>query len=479
VKQAPPRPCLAVVVPSYNEEATVGHLIATVLASPWVAEVILVDDGSTDGTASVVAGIDDPRLRYLRQPRNRGKGAALRRGFAEATAEYVVVQDADLEYDPDDYGRLVQPLEAGRADVVYGSRFLSGGSHRVLYFWHAVGNKLLTLLSNMATNLNLTDMETGYKCFRREVIQAIDIEEDRFGFEPEITAKLARAKVRIYEVGISYSGRTYDEGKKIGWRDGVGALWCIAKFNGPATDRPVVEHAPAGFDEADSQLHTVLDNLRDAGRYQAWIASMCEPYLGASCLEVGAGAGDMSELFASHTKTTATDVSPHWLSHLRDRFADGRAEVAELDLLDPDALPGRRWSSTAMVNVLEHLPDDRAALAAVHARLEPGGHVLLFVPAFEALYSRFDHLVGHHRRYTRRHLCRILREAGFHVVEARYVNIVGAVAWWVLARQLRQVPTGNRAVKVYDRAVVPWLSRLEARVSPPFGQSLFVAARRR
>jgi len=176
---------------------------------------------------------------------------------------------------------------------------------------------------------------------------------------------------------------------------------------------------------------------------------------------------------------TATDVSSHWLAHLRTRFGDRRAEVAELDLLDADALAGRRWSSAAMVNVLEHLPDDRAALAAVHARLEPGGHVLLFVPAFDALYSRFDHLVGHYRRYTRRHLTGLLRDAGFHVVEARYVNLLGAAAWWVLARQLRLVPTGHRAVKLYDRAVVPWLSRLEGRVRPPLGQSLFIAARRR
>ena len=479
MKATSPRPCLAVVVPCYNEAATVGRLLARVLASPWVAEVVVVDDGSDDGTGAAVAAVADPRLRYLRQPRNLGKGAALRRGFAEVTSEYVVVQDADLEYDPDQYGALLQPLEDGRADAVYGSRFLSGGSHRVLYFWHSVGNKLLTLLSNMATNLNLTDMETCYKCFRREVIQAIDIEEDRFGFEPEITAKLARAKVRLYEVGISYDGRTYEEGKKIGWRDGFRALWCIAKYNGVARDGRVVEHQPAAFDEADSQLHTVLDSLRDAGRYQAWIASMCEPYLGASCLEVGAGAGDMSELFAAHAKVTATDVSPHWLTSLHERFADGRVEVAELDLLDAAAGAGRTWDSVAMVNVLEHLPDDRAALACLRDRLEPGGHVILFVPAFEALYSRFDHLVGHYRRYTRRHLSGLLRQSGFDVVEARYVNAVGAAAWWVLARQLRQVPTDSRAVKLYDRAVVPWLSRLEARARPPVGQSLFVAARRR
>lgn len=210
-----------------------AQLLGLVFASPWVAEVIAVDDGSTDGTLAVLKGIDDPRLRVHAQPRNMGKGAALRTGFGLATREFVVVQDADLEYDPGEYGSLLAPLLGGDADVVYGSRFLSGRPHRVLYFWHSVGNKVLTLASNVFTNLNLTDMETCYKVFRREVIQSIEIEEDRFGFEPEITAKVAARGLRVYEVGISYSGRTYAEGKKIGWRDGVRAFYCIVKYSPP------------------------------------------------------------------------------------------------------------------------------------------------------------------------------------------------------------------------------------------------------
>jgi glycosyltransferase involved in cell wall biosynthesis len=229
---AEPRPCLSVVVPCFDEATTVRELLRRVLASPWVAEVIIVDDGSTDGTREILAGIDDPMVRVIFHDRNQGKGAALRTGFAEATADYVIVQDADLEYDPAEYGELLGPLEDDRADVVYGSRFVSSRPHRVLYFWHSLGNRMLTLLSNMFTDLNLTDMETCYKAFRREVIQSVDIEEDRFGFEPEVTAKLAQQRVRIFEVGISYSGRTYADGKKIGWKDGVRAVSCIVKYSG-------------------------------------------------------------------------------------------------------------------------------------------------------------------------------------------------------------------------------------------------------
>jgi glycosyltransferase involved in cell wall biosynthesis len=225
-----PTPCLSVVMPAYNEQQTILEAIDQVLASPWVAELVVVDDCSVDETATRLATVDDPRVRVLHHARNQGKGAALRTGFAAVGEAFVIIQDADLEYDASEYGTLLEPLVAGRADVVYGSRFAGGESHRVLFFWHSVGNRLLTLASNMVTNLNLTDMETCYKAFRTEVLQQVEIEEDRFGFEPEITAKLARLGVRFYEVGISYDGRTYDEGKKIGWRDGVWAFVCIARY---------------------------------------------------------------------------------------------------------------------------------------------------------------------------------------------------------------------------------------------------------
>lgn len=224
---------LSVIIPCYNEASSIEQVVQSVIEVIGDdGEIIIVDDFSTDGTRDLLEkNIDNKYARVIYQDKNQGKGAAVRTGFAAATKDIVIVQDADFEYDPRDFPVMLEPILNNHADIVYGSRFIGNRPHRVLYFWHRMGNGLLTLMSNMFTNLNLTDMETGYKAFRREVIQSIKIEEDRFGFEPEITAKIARGKYRIYEVGIGYFGRTYDEGKKIGWKDGMWAIWCILKYN--------------------------------------------------------------------------------------------------------------------------------------------------------------------------------------------------------------------------------------------------------
>ena len=223
---------LSIIIPCFNESKTILSLIDAVKKSPVKnREIIIVDDGSQDGTRDILNKLNDPEVRIIFHSKNKGKGAALRTGFNEAKGDICIVQDADLEYDPQEFPLVIQPILDGKADVVFGSRFQSGRPHRVVYFWHRVGNGLLTLMSNLFTDLNLSDMETCYKAFRREVIQSVNIRENRFGFEPEVTAKISKMNIKIYEVGISYYGRTYDEGKKIGWKDGVRAVYCILKYN--------------------------------------------------------------------------------------------------------------------------------------------------------------------------------------------------------------------------------------------------------
>jgi glycosyltransferase involved in cell wall biosynthesis len=459
-------PLLTVIVPLFNERSTLRELLKRVLAQPMTKEILVVDDCSTDGSVDLVARLaqQEPAIRLLRQERNQGKGAAVRRGIAEARGEIVIVQDADLEYDPRDYAKILQPIVDGDADVVFGSRF-EGHPRRVMMYWHTVGNRFLTWLSNVTTNLNLTDMETGYKAFRREIIQSIRIRSDRFGFEPEVTAKIAQRGYRIYEVPISYHGRDYWEGKKIRWKDGVSAVWTIFKYG--------------IFVRGDSEAggYVTLERMGKLSHYNDWIWQGIAPYVGNRVLEVGAGIGNMTRVLYGRDLIVATDLELPYLHILRNRFArNPTIEVERLDLNSDDCLALKRheFDTVVCLNVLEHIEDHEGALQRLYEVLVPGGRLALFVPADQKLFGTMDTQVGHFRRYSREELQRLVEAAGFVTEKITYQNVFGRFGWWLNGRILKRTHLPAGQSRLFDLAV-PILRRLEPK-NPRKGLSLIAVA---
>ena len=460
-------PLLSVVVPCYNERATVAELLRRVKDVDLDKEIIVVDDASTDGSRDVVAALATqwPEIRHVFQSHNQGKGAAIRRGIAEARGDIVLIQDADLEYDPEEYPKLIQPIVDGHADVVFGSRF-AGYPRRVMLYWHRLGNTFLTFLSNMTTNLDLTDMETCYKVFRREVIQSINLQSNRFGIEPEITAKVAKRGYRIYEVPISYYGRDYWEGKKINWKDGVSALWTILRY---------------GLFDDDSGEPKTYATLRRRGRltrYNEWVWERVRPYVGQRVLEVGAGTGAMTRLLYGRELIVASDKETPYLDRLRNAFRRRPGIVVErVDLESDEALELTRYGfdTVTCINVLEHTTDDVAALRRAHELLAPGGRVIVFVPAGRELFGSLDRGIGHLRRYDKDELMDKLRQAGFEIEDAGYQNRASRIAWRLNSMFGRSaLPAGQS--RVFDR-IVPLLRALEGR-NPSKGLSLVAVGRK-
>jgi glycosyltransferase involved in cell wall biosynthesis len=468
----PASPRLSVLVPVYNEVGTVRALLRQVMAVPIPKEIIVVDDCSTDGTRAVLEEVraelpdtEDNRLVVCFHEQNQGKGAAVRTAVGHVTGDLAIIQDADLEYAPGEYPRLIQPILDGHADVVFGSRFV-GSPRRVLFFWHTVANKLLTLLSNMATNLNLTDMETCYKVFRAEILKQIPIRSNRFGLEPELTAKVARLRCRIYEIPISYHGRQYSEGKKIGWKDAVSAVWTILRF----AVVPDVGREDEGF--------TTLRRVEALRRYNEFLWDLIRPYVGRRVLEVGSGTGVMTQYLATREHVVATDVDPQYVDLLRRTYAGNpKVEVRPLDLvkLAENGLPRHRFDTVVCSNVLEHVEDDGSALRAMRDLLVPGGRVVLVIPALRALYGSIDRAIGHHRRYTRDEIAQKLADAGLAVEHVSFFNVLGVAGWFLNARILRRRSVPGVQARLNDR-LVPLL-RLERRLRPPFGMSLLAVGR--
>ena len=485
-------PTLSIVIPAYNERRTLLTILSRVLAVDLSRlglrkEIVVVDDGSRDGTRETIEALgkdwrevlapalarrgidpgvmDSAEIRALLQPENRGKGAALRRGFAEATGDYVVVQDADLEYDPQDYPRLLAPLLDGRADAVYGSRFL-GEERRVLLYWHSVGNALLTGFSNMVNDLNLTDMETCYKVFRRDVLRSIRLTSDRFGFEPEVTAKLARMGYRIYEVPIRYAGRGYEAGKKITWKDGVEAFWCILRF------RFTPEVATVAGNET-------LEKIAQLRRFNRHMFERIRPWLGRRIVEAGSGHGNITTYLLNCGEVIATDLDEEGLRRLEADFGVlDNCRVTRWDMRTPLPIdPGGPVDTIVCLNVLEHIDDEAGALRQARTLLgESGGTLVVLVPAHPSLFSPLDTALDHQRRYTKESLKAALERAGFTVEHVEWFNLLGLPGWWLNGKVLKRDRLPSGQLGLFNFVSRFWLP-IERSLPLPTGLSLIAVGK--
>jgi glycosyltransferase involved in cell wall biosynthesis/protein-L-isoaspartate O-methyltransferase len=445
---------VSILVPVYNEEEFLAVSLERALNAPLpddlTSEIVAVDDGSTDSSPQILAEFAarcPRRVRVVAHRFNRGKGAAIRTALRHAAGEFAIIQDSDLEYNPCEYGKLLEPLLAEEADVVYGSRFLISGQRRVLYYWHSLANHVLTTACNMAADLNLTDMETCYKAFRVSLARSIPLRSDRFGIEPEITIKFAKRQAAIYEVPISYHGRTYEEGKKVRGRDAIAALGVILR-NYVKDDI-----------YADPGAH-ILDSLARTRRFNRWMASAIEPFVGTRVLEIGAGIGNMTQHLARRRRLyVATDLEDEHLARLRVRFRSRPSvRIGRCDLRDPAdfyALPAP-FDTVICLNVLEHIEDDLRGLRNIHSVLEPGGRAIILVPQDQAIYGSLDKILGHYRRYSEEQLRARMEEAGFEVERVVHFNRATRPGWILNGRLLRRQSFGRLQLRFFDALVPAW-----------------------
>ncbi len=465
---------LSILVPLFNEEEYVAAILEKAAAAPLPAdlarEIIVVDDGSEDESASVVEELARRRpglIRLIRSDRNRGKGAAIRTAVQHARGEYCIIQDADLEYNPTDYRQMLQPLVDGVADAVFGSRFAVSDRRRVLYYWHTVANRFLTFLCNVVANLNLTDVETCYKAFRTALLRSIPIRSDRFGIEPEVTIKVSRRKARLYEVPISYEGRTYEDGKKIGLPDALEAVWVILR-NAFTQDL---------YQDAGGEI---LDAISVAHRFNRWMADTIRPFVGRRVLEVGAGMGNLTrQLARKRDRYVATDIDQEHLARLRNVLQHHTGlEFAQCDLSCPsDFLIFSGTMDTVLcLNVLEHIEDDLLGLRNISTVLAAGGRAIVLVPNSAKLFGQLDIVLGHFRRYSRSYLRQRLAQAGLDVECMIDFNRISWPGWFIASRLLRRSRISRWQLGLFDNLV--WLWRLVDGLLPWEPTSIIAIARK-
>jgi len=455
---------LGIIVPVYNEQYLVEtslKRLAVLDESPWLSRVrvIVVNDCSTDHTAEVLQQFRDKlwsseRVQFewvfLDHVNNEGKGSAIQTGLLHANTDLVVIHDADLEYHPEDLIKMIEVFVAEDADAVFGSRFLASEYRRVLFFRHSLGNKLLTLLTNFVTDLNLTDMETCYKMVKGELLRSIPLESRGFGFEPEITIKLSKREARIFEIPIRYSGRTYAEGKKITWKDGFRALGALLKFG--ISDRIYV---------ADEHGSEILARLNRAPRFTKWMADTIRPYVGERVLEIGAGIGNLTTNLVPRTEYYASDINEHYLDRLNNlKLTRPYLEVGYTDASAGETYPKAEFDTVICLNVVEHLEDDVKALRNICGSLEKEGRAIVLVPSGPGLYGTLDKVLGHYRRYTRDQLVEACARAGFRVEKVLKFNRIGSPGWWWNGKVLKKTTFGFWQIKLLN-TLIPFVRSID------------------